>query len=62
MTRPKPTHGGKRPGAGRKEKSPESRKVTLSISVLPETKRKIAARAKSEGVAISSLIENLFAS
>lgn len=56
------THGGARPGAGRKALHPEQRRVTLGARVTPQTKERLADMAAEQGVTIGRIIEELVAS
>ena len=56
------THGGARPGAGRKAIHPEQRRVTLGARVTPQTKEWLADMAAEQGVTIGRIIEDLVAS
>lgn len=56
------THGGARPGAGRKAIHPEQRRVTLGARVTPQTKEWLADMAAEQGVTIGRIIEELVAS
>lgn len=56
------THGGARPGAGRKAIHPEQRRVTLGARVTPQTKGRLADMAAEQGVTIGRIIEELVAS
>lgn len=58
------THGGKRPGAGRKMMTPGEKRVQFSISVSPETRRKAADLRKAGikiGLEIDKLIQDIHA-
>ncbi len=51
--------GGKRPGAGRKAESPEGKRVTLQLRVLPSTKEKLTAMAADKGVPVGRLMDSI---
>ena len=48
--------GGARPGAGRKSKDPGAKRVTVTVRVAPETRRKLD-RLKEGGHEIGRLID-----
>lgn len=51
----KPTHGGKRQGAGRKPDGDE-KKVTTSVTITPTVKRWLDEQENSNGFVVESLI------
>ena len=51
----KPPHGGARKGAGRKATG--RTKVNLTVSIEPDAKARIDAKAARDGVSASSLVE-----
>ncbi len=53
--------GGRRQGAGRKADSPEGRRVTLQLRVLPSTKAKLTAAAKEAGLPVGRLMDEVAA-
>lgn len=53
------THGGARPGAGRKATSPDKLRVQLGARVLPSVKEWLASEAEKKGVSIGRIIEEL---
>ncbi|MBQ6577201.1 MAG: hypothetical protein IJL91_05585 [Bacteroidales bacterium] len=54
----KTTWGGKREGSGRKSIG-KSNRVTIGLSVPPEVKEKLFAKAKDEGISVSELITRI---
>ena len=50
--------GGRREGAGRKAVSPDNKRATVTVRVLPSTKKKMSV-LKAEGVKIGPLIDEL---
>ena len=54
----KNTWGGKREGSGRKSIGKFNR-VTIGLSVPPEVKEKLFAKAKEEGISVSELITRM---
>lgn len=53
------THGGARPGAGRKAVALEEKRVTLGVRVTPYTKRWLDEQAIIQGVSIGRIVEEL---
>lgn len=53
------THGGARPGAGRKAIGPERVRIQLGARVLPEAKAWLDEQAKEQGVSVGRIIENI---
>lgn len=51
------THGGYREGAGRPSICPEKKRVQMSISVAPSTKKWLQQQARKQGLASGKLIE-----
>ena len=52
--------GGKRPGAGRKPKSPSGKKVWISARLDPETVRKIDKEREKEAIGRGEVIDRKF--
>lgn len=50
--------GGHREGAGRKRMGAEKR-VMMGLSVPPEVKEKLAAKAREEGISVSELVTRM---
>lgn len=58
---PKPKTPKKRaPGGGRKPLPDDQKRVTMSASVAPETKKAITAQAKAAGVSVGVLLDQTF--
>lgn len=53
--------GGRRSGAGRKADSPEGKRVTIQLRVLPSTKVKLVAMAKEDGIPVGRLMDEVAA-
>ena len=53
--------GGRRAGAGRKADSPEGRRVTLQLRVLPSTKEKLMAAARVAELPVGRLMDEVAA-
>jgi hypothetical protein len=52
----KKKHGGKRPGAGRKQANPEGRTITITVSVPEGLVHGLKSLAKTEGWSKSSAV------
>lgn len=55
----KETWGGSRPGSGRKPVDPQDKRVQMVISIDKDTKEKLKARAKKEGVKVGRIIDRM---
>ncbi len=53
----KSVRGGARPGAGRKP----SAHVSMRINIRPETRKRIEALAKKQGMTMSAVVDGMFA-
>jgi hypothetical protein len=53
--------GGRRTGAGRKADSPEGRRVTLQLRVLPSTREKLMAAAREAELPVGRLMDEVAA-
>lgn len=54
-----PSHGGKRPGAGRKKAPSDKRRVAIATTVDAETARKVRAEAERRGIPVGALIDDM---
>lgn len=54
------TSGGKRIGAGRKEKDPRHRRVQMMITIHPATRESLKAQARTQGITPGRLIDQMF--
>ena len=55
------TRGGKRPGAGRKPAQVNEKRVTLSVRITPEARRKLAQIVKEQGKSAGRFLEDCIA-
>ena len=53
--------GGRRPGAGRKPAPVNEKKVTLSVRISPESRRRLAEISKREGKSAGRMLEEYIA-
>lgn len=53
------SHGGARPGAGRKAIHPDMLRVQLGARVLPGVKNWLSEEAERQGVTVGRIIENI---
>ena len=53
------SHGGARPGAGRKAVNPDQLRVQLGARVLPGAKAWLEQKAEEQGVSVGRIIENM---
>lgn len=51
--------GGYRPGSGRKSAEPGDKRVQMVITIDPETKTKLKDVAKSKGVTVGRLLDQI---
>lgn len=49
--------GGSRPGSGRKPADPKEKRVQMVVTIDPETRDKLKARAKEQHIRVGRLID-----
>jgi len=55
----KDNRGGARPGAGRKAKEPEEKRIQITISVHRDTRDKLNAISKAKGISTGRVVDEM---